>query len=144
MATLPNVFEGSCHCGAIGFIYHTAIPPEKWNVRACQCGFCLAHAGLSTSDPRGSLEFTERLRGALHRYRFGQMTADFLVCRKCGVYLGAVISTPNGSYGIINSNALQPVPPNLPLPVAADYEGEIPEQRIERRAQRWTPMIKAV
>ena len=33
MATLPNVFEGSCHCGAIGLIYHTAIPPEKWNVR---------------------------------------------------------------------------------------------------------------
>jgi hypothetical protein len=72
------------------------------------------------------------------------MTADLLLCGKCGVYLGAAISTPKGNYGVINVNALRQVPANLPAPVPADYEGEIPEQRIERRAQRWTPLVEAV
>lgn len=144
MAIPVTAFEGSCHCGAIEYIYRTAINPEKWNVRACQCSFCRAHAGLSTSDPEGSVEFKERVRGALHHYRFGQLTADFLICRKCGVYLGAAITTPKGRYGVININALRPIPSNLPPPVAADYEGETQEQRIERRAQRWTPLAGAV
>ncbi len=81
------------------------------------------------------------MRGALHHYRFGQMTADFLICRKCGVYLGAAISTPKGNFGVININALRPVPENLPAAGAADYEGETAEERIERRSQRWTPLV---
>jgi hypothetical protein len=144
MGTSPNDYEGSCHCGAIGFIYRTEISPEKWNVRACQCSFCRAHAALTTSDPEGSVKFEEHVRGTLHHYRFGQTTADFLICRKCGVYLGAAISAPGGRYGVININALRPGPPNLPPPVAADYEGESAEQRIERRRKRWTPVIGVV
>jgi len=93
MSTSHRTFEGECHCGAIGYVYLTAIAPESWNVRACQCSFCRAHAVRTTSDPSGSVQFTERLRGALHPYRFGQMTADFLVCRTCGVYVGASIAT---------------------------------------------------
>jgi hypothetical protein len=144
MMNLATSFDGSCHCGAVGYVYRTTVSPDKWNVRACQCSFCRAHAGLSTSDPKGSVEFKERVRGALHHYRFGQMTADFLICRKCGVYLGAAISTPSGSYGVININALRPLPVNLPPPVAADYEGETAQQRIERRSQRWTPLVGTV
>jgi hypothetical protein len=72
------------------------------------------------------------------------MTADFLICGKCGAYLGAAISTPKGNYGVININALRQVPANLPAPVPADYEGETPEQRIERRAQRRTPLVGTV
>jgi hypothetical protein len=139
MADSENTFEGSCHCGAIGYVFRTAIAPESWSVRACQCSFCRAHAVRTTSDPAGSVQFQERVRGALHRYRFAQMTADFLICRKCGVYVGASISTPNGNYGIININALQPVPTDLPAAAAAVYEAETTEQRIARRAQRWTP-----
>lgn len=144
MTNSSTAFEGSCHCGAVGYVYRTVIAPEKWNVRACQCSFCRAHAGLTTSDPAGSLEFRERVRGALHHYRFGQMTADFLICRKCGVYLGAAIGTPKGNYGVININALRPVPENLSAAVAANYEGETAEQRIERRAERWTPLVGPV
>jgi hypothetical protein len=36
------------------------------------------------------------------------------------------------------------VPVNLPPPVAADYEGETAQQRIERRSQRWTPLVGTV
>lgn len=139
MSSAERTFEGTCHCGAIGYVYRTAINLESWNVRACQCSFCRAHAARTTSDPDGAVQFRERVRGALYPYRFGQMTADFLICRNCGVYLGAAISTPRGNYGIININALQPVPTDLPAPVATVYEGETAEQRIARRAERWTP-----
>jgi hypothetical protein len=143
MSTSHRTFEGECHCGAIGYVYLTAIAPESWNVRACQCSFCRAHAVRTTSDPSGSVQFTERLRGALHPYRFGQMTADFLVCRTCGVYVGASIATPQGNYGIININALQPLPAGLPDAVASVYEGETAEQRVARRRERWTPVSKS-
>ncbi|MGQ0750931.1 MAG: GFA family protein [Betaproteobacteria bacterium] len=140
MSNPHPTFEGACHCGAIGYVYRTAMDPESWNVRACQCSFCRAHAVRTTSDPAGSVQFRERVRGTLHHYRFGQMTADYLVCRKCGVYIGAEISAPEGRYGIVNINALQPVPARLPEAVAAVYEAETAEQRIARRRERWTPV----
>lgn len=138
-----RIFEGACHCGAIGYTYRTELDSENWNVRACQCSFCRAHAARTTSDPAGSVHFTERVRGMIHRYRFGQMTADFLLCRRCGVYLGAFISTQQGAYGIVNINALQPVPAELPDAVAAVYDEETAERRIARRRERWTPVFKS-
>lgn len=115
------------------------MPPGEWSVRACQCTFCRAHAALSTSDSSGSVRFFEHSVGALNRYRFGQRTADFLTCRNCGVYLGAVIDTARGRFGIINVNALRRIPAGLPAPVPMDYENETLEQRIARREERWTP-----
>ena len=141
---MSTTYEGSCHCGGVGFTYRTAHSPDAWSVRACQCTFCRAHGARSTSDPAGSLEFTERTRGVLHHYRFGHLTADFLLCRKCGVYLGATIDAGQARYGIINVNALRPVPANLPSPASASYDGETAEQRIERRRQRWTPLTGPV
>ena len=107
-------FEGACHCGAIGFAYRTQVRPGEWNLRACQCSFCRTHATLTTSDPGGSLEFFERDAGAMNRYRFGQRTADFLLCRHCGVYVGAVIDSVCGRFGIVNVNALRCRPIELP------------------------------
>jgi hypothetical protein len=96
---------------------------------------------LSTSDPRGSIEFTARDSGLLNRYRFGARTADFLLCRGCGVYIGALIETALGSFGIININALHPALSGIPEPVAMAYDTESKEQRIARRELRWSPAI---
>ena len=83
---MNEAYEGSCHCGAIGWTYRTAIAPPQWPVRSCQCSFCRRHATRCTSDPAGSVEFSVVDRDALHRYRFGLQTAEFLMCRRCGVY----------------------------------------------------------
>ena len=144
MDSAPLCFAGACHCGAVGFSYRTRRPPGEWSMRACQCGFCRAHAALTTSDPSGSIEFLESRSGALARYRFGQRTADFLICRDCGVYLGAVIEAPSGRFGIINVNALRPIPAALPVPTSMDYDAETTEQRIARRQQRWSPVARPV
>lgn len=133
-------WSGGCHCGAIGFVYTTETAPQDWSVRACQCRFCRLHDALSTSDPSGRLEFTCREPECLQRYRFALRTADFLLCSRCGVYVGAVISAADGRFGIINTHALDVDPPDMAEVGAISYDDEDVDGRVDRRQQRWTPV----
>lgn len=132
------IYRGACHCEALGFAYETALSPEAWTVRACGCRFCRAHAAATTSDPQGALELVARDPEQLQRYRFGLRTADFWVCRACGIYLAAV--TGDQQFGIINTHALIGVDARLPAPQARSYDGETAAERVARRHQRWTPL----
>ena len=132
-------YKGSCHCGAIGFEYRTALRPSEWSVRACQCRFCRAHDALSASDPAGQLLFLADEPDQLQRYRFALGTADFLLCRRCGVYVGAVIEVGDSYRGIINTHALVDSD-SVAAPQAKSYDGEDVAERVARRDQRWTPV----
>lgn len=134
-------WKGACHCGALGFHYATAVAPAHWSVRACQCRFCRMHDALSTSDPAGRLSFHCRDPAALQRYRFALQTADFLLCRNCGVYIGAVIETAAGRFGIINTHALSAPPADMAAVGAISYDDEGIGDRVSRREQRWTPVV---
>jgi hypothetical protein len=138
-----EAYEGRCHCGAVGFVYRTALPGAHWSIRACQCSFCRAHDALSTSDPQGELEFRARDPDLLQRYRFGGRTADFLLCRRCGVYVGAQMAADSRIFGIINVHALVKPPAELPAAAAMSYDGESDLARRSRRMQRWTPVTRA-
>lgn len=133
-------YKGQCFCGAIGFTYTSDVPPPDWPIRACQCRFCRAHDALSTSDTGGTLAFETAEPRYLQRYRFAMKTADFLLCRNCGVYIGAVITTPAGRWGIINTHALDPVPDNIADVQPISYDKEDSSGRIARREERWTPV----
>lgn len=137
-----TVFEGACHCGAIGFRYTAAAPPQDWSVRACQCRFCRAHDALSTSDPAARIAFVATEPAFLQRYRFGLRTADFLLCRRCGVYVGAVIETPRGRFGIINTHALCDPAPSTAAPEPVSYDDEAEAGRILRREDKWAPVTE--
>ena len=132
-------YRGSCHCGAIEFRFQTDIEPAHWSIRACQCSFCLAHDALSASDPSGSLEFAAKNPDLLNRYRFGLQTADFLLCRECGVYIGALIETSQGYFGIINTHALLGVATKFSPSEPMSYDTEDVAGRVSRRELRWTP-----
>ena len=138
MSDTATVYEGRCHCGAIGYRYACATAPADWSVRACQCRFCRTHDALSTSDPAGTIAFAAAVPGALQRYRFGLKTADFLLCRRCGVYIGAVIETPHGQFGIINTHALCDPQPSMPPAEPISYDGEDTTGRVARREARWS------
>jgi len=129
-----------CHCGALSARYRTAKAPGEWSIRACQCSFCRAREALSTSDPEGALRFSCALPESLQRYRFGTGSADFLICRECGIYLGAQITRAGSRFGILNTRTLTPAPEGLPQGVAMSYDNETPEVRYERRKGRWTPL----
>ena len=133
------LYKGECHCGAIGYAYRTEVAPEQWPIRACQCSFCRMHGARTTSDPSGGVEFTFKEVNFLRPYRFGLHTADFLVCGRCGGYLGATTVTQEGSFAVVNVNLLKPYLESLRAAQPMRYEGEAVEERSRRRAQRWTP-----
>lgn len=134
-----RAFEGCCHCGAIRFVFHTAIPPAQWAVRACQCSFCRSHGARTTADPEGALEFRIADPSKLQTYRFGTRTSSFLICRECGIYVAAAIATPAGRFATLNVNAIHPQPA-LPEATPVSYDGESAVDRQARREKRWTPM----
>jgi len=128
-----------CHCGLLTARYRTAIDRSAWSVRACQCSFCRSHGSLMTSDPAGELEFRSTDPTRVQRYRFGGRTAEYLICRECGVYVGVEMASEKGRFGVLSVLSLRPL---LDLPAAEpmDYSGENPEARRLRREARWTPV----
>src|ERR687884_597582 len=98
--------RGGCHCGNLSLTLRLSLPPHAVRLRACGCSFCRAHATRTTSDPNGAVEISATDWSLVERYRFGSGTADFLICRRCGVYVGAVCDTSAGVRGTINTNFL--------------------------------------
>ncbi|HEY4128317.1 MAG TPA: hypothetical protein VGN70_09750 [Gammaproteobacteria bacterium] len=109
-------------------------------MRACQCTFCRRHGALSTSDPAGSLRLYVTDIDLVQRYRFGLGITDFLICRRCGVYVAAMMDMDGGRYAVINAGVLERrdelIAPVLPM----EYGGEDEAARLARRRMRWTPV----
>ena len=135
-----KAWHGSCHCGALGFEFRTALEPAAWSVRACQCSYCRAHGGVYTADPAGSVQFTHREPQMLSRYRFGHKRADFIFCGRCGGYLGAVTEENGRQLAVINIHAMDLQPEGLQAAQPMSYDGESSGARDARRAGRWTPV----
>lgn len=130
-------FSGHCHCRNILVKFETTTP-EELSVRACTCSFCIRHGAHSTTDPEGRVQIIVRDSTKLNRYRFGLNTADFLVCRECGVYVGAIYTEGDKSYATINVNNLEALAAfGQPQPVS--YEHETETERRARRKTKWTP-----
>ncbi len=132
-------YRGQCHCGGIAVEYVSDTVPAKTMLRACQCAFCRMHQSLAVSDPEGMLTFREAQPGALHLYRFGLKTSDFLVCRNCGAYAGALMQHQGRTVGIANIHLFDAKEAFTAGPSAMDYSGEDLEARIGRRAEKWMP-----
>ncbi len=141
---MGGTYEGGCHCGVIRWRFRTAIEPSRWAVRSCQCSFCRAHGARCTSDPAGSVDLYASDTDALLRYRFGLKTADFLVCARCGIYVGAVIDSPAGVFATLNLNSLKTPVRELRESAPVSYDAEGREDRIVRRQLKWTPVATVV
>ena len=125
--------NGQCHCGEIRITFETAKP---FAPRQCQCRFCRRHNVRMVSDPDGAAVLT--VGAETQRYHFASGTTDYLICGRCGVYVGAVAEVDGCTYATLNLNAFDD--PRLDLaPVPVSYEGESAAQKAERRRLRWTP-----
>lgn len=134
-----QAYNGGCHCGALSLRFETAVAPASLKRRACQCSFCRAHGALTISDADGALRI-DAMADALVRYRFGLKTADFLICARCGVYVGAVFGDGEDAWGIVNANVLHDRA-SFTAPIEAiSYDNETVSSRGERRKSRWTPV----
>jgi hypothetical protein len=137
-SSVRTELEGGCHCGALQVRFETALTVPEIQVRGCQCSFCRTHGALSVSDPAGALIFRVTDRDALVRYRFGLKLSDFLICARCGSYVGVYMDDPGGALGVLNLNVLKDRN-RFSAPTSMDYEGESVTDRLQRRRQRWTP-----
>ena len=125
--------SGTCHCGRVRVELRTDKPLLP---RACQCGFCRRHGARTVSDPEGWATLT--LGPDSVRYRFGTDTTDFLICGRCGVYVGAVAEMDGAAYATLNLNAFDEPPLDL-VTQPVSYEGEDASAKAARRRRNWTP-----
>ena len=134
--------KGGCHCGNISVEYSTSVAPEDASPRACQCSFCRKHQSRAISDPGGSLKFTINKQRGVNRYTFGIGSCQFLVCRNCGVYVGAFMPDPDdqAGYATLMANALEDQA-RYPQAAPTVYDGEDGEGKKDRRRRVWTPAV---
>ena len=133
--------EGACHCGNIRFTYQFPEPQGAIPVRACGCAFCRKHGGVYTSHPAGRMAARIADNSRVERYRFGTESAEFHICRKCGV-LPFVTSTIEGArYAVVNVNSFEGVDRAELEQSTADFDGESSEARLARRVRTWIPEV---
>ena len=133
---------GGCHCGNIRFAFDWPGAEGPIPVRACSCTFCTKHGGVYTSHPDGRLEAAVADSARVERYRFGTETADFHVCRTCGV-VPFVTSTIEGTqYAVVNVNCFENVDRADLDRSVTDFDGETTGDRLARRKRRWIPIVR--
>ncbi len=133
-----TVYPGSCHCGAVQIELTSAKQPAEMRIGRCACSFCRRHGARTMGDPGGSVAF-HAAPGAVSRYRFGLGITDYLLCARCGTYVGAIMEDEGRSIGIVNVNMLDIRDTFDPAPPLHVYDGENAEKRRARRRKFWMP-----
>jgi hypothetical protein len=96
--------NGGCHCHNISVTMQLSRPPEHYHPRACDCEFCTRHGAAYVSDPAGSLSIRIHDERAVGRYAQGDQLAEFVLCRNCGVLIGAVYRSEERLFAVVNAN----------------------------------------
>jgi len=131
-------YTGQCHCGKLKASFETMKTPAELGVRTCQCDFCRRHGAINISDAEG-LTTMDAAADDITRYRFALRTADFLICKICGVYIAAVMGEGGKICSTINVAGLA-MKEFLGIDEApVDYDAETTDERIARRYAKWTP-----
>jgi hypothetical protein len=131
--------HGGCHCGNLRLSLRLSQAPADTRLRACGCSFCRAHNTRTTSDPNGSVDICAADWSLVELYHFGTSTAEFLICRRCGVYIGAIGETAAGIRAVTNINCLDDRTAFTQQPDPIDRDDEVLGARLARRAANWTP-----
>jgi hypothetical protein len=131
--------QGGCHCGNLRVHVRLTKLAAENRVRSCACSFCRSHGTRTVSDPDGQVDIRASDWFQVEMYRFGSRTADYLLCRRCGVYVGAVSETPAGTRAVVNTLCLEDRAAFTQEAARPDYDGEANDVRLARRAANWMP-----
>ena len=133
--------EGACHCGNIRFTYQLPEPQGAIPVRACGCTFCRKHGGVYASHPGGRMDARIADNSRVERYRFGTESADFHICRSCGVVPFVTSLIAGARDAVVNVNSFEAVDGAEFEQSASDFDGETVEARLARRRRGWIPEV---
>jgi len=139
-----HTIKGSCHCGNIKFKLHTNVEENDLPLRSCVCTFCLKQNGVYTSLADSELVFSVQDSNKVNRYQFGHKTADFFVCRTCGIVPIILSKIDERLYGIVNICASENSDINKTNHQRKDFDGESEGNRLERRKKFWIPNVLEV
>ena len=138
MSEPTHKFSGQCHCGAISMELAFTQPAEEMQVRSCQCDFCTRQGSLTVSEAAGRAVITVAA-DQLTTYSFGTKTAQFLICARCGVYAGVLMTDGDKLLSIANARGLGIKEFMHRTGTQLTHDDESTTARLERRKQRWTP-----
>ena len=93
------------------------------------------------ADSEGLFEVWADDWSLVEKYRFGTRTCDFLICRRCGVFIAAVSEMTAGARAVVNVNCLSDRGRFTSPPAVHDFEDEAIEARLSRRAANWMPAM---
>ena len=137
---MSKALTGSCHCQRLQLALRGSLQPNETPPRACDCSFCQAHAAAWVSDPDGELVITASDADALGRYRQGSESAEFLLCRHCGVLVAVVADHAARLHGAVNARCLDG-DTRLGDRQPASPQRLAPEQRRLRWSKLWVPDV---
>lgn len=132
------LYPGQCHCGKLKASFESQKTPQELGVRTCQCDFCRRHGAINTSDPDGEVVIDAKAND-ITRYRFALRTADFLICKSCGVYVAAATGEGANIRSTLNVAGLRMKEFHGIEEAPMQYGAEDAEGRVARRAAKWTP-----
>ena len=128
---------GSCHCGNVSFELAWEPDPARIPARACGCSFCVKHGGVWTSNRSGSLRVKLEDPALVEKYAFGTRTAEFHICRRCGVVPFVTSDIEGRTYAVVSVNAFDNVDRSRLHVAPMSFEGEETSSRLERRKRNW-------
>src|SRR5258707_15029856 len=88
------------------------------------------------ADPDGLFEAWADDWSLVENYRFGTGTCDFLICRRCGVFIAAVSETAADARAVVNGNCLSDRERFTSIPAVHDFEAR--RSRPDHRAAQQT------
>ena len=133
--------SGGCHCGNIHVLLRLSKPPKDNPVRTCTCSFCRSHNPRMISDPAGLLEVSADDWSLVELYRFGMRTADFVICRRCGVFIAAISNLSTEPCAAVNVNCLKDRALFTAPATIHEFQSETLEARASRRTDNWMPAV---
>jgi len=136
--------RGACHCGNLVFELDWPDAAARIPARACGCTFCRKHGASWTSNPEARLRVIVQDPAQVERYNFGTRTADFHVCKRCGVPALATSRIDGRDYAVVNINTFEGVDPAMFDRSTSDFDGEATEDRLARRKSRWIATVTGV
>jgi hypothetical protein len=124
--------SGRCYCGNIRLTVSLSRDLTTYHPRACDCDFCRKHGAAYVSDPQGSLHIRITDERQVNRFRQGSNTAEMLICRTCGVLVGAVYRESDRLFGTLNAQAL-----DCRASFAAEQSVSPKSLSADQKVQRW-------
>jgi hypothetical protein len=129
--------RGSCHCGNVSFELSWKAEPAQIAARACDCSFCVKHGGLWTSHPDARVEVRIEDPARVEKYAFGTRTADFHICRGCGVVPIVTSEIDGRLYAVVSVSAFDGIDKSRIKAASISFDGEGAASRLDRRKRNW-------